>query len=85
MAFESDTLEKTQYIEEKDVTVVLKYMLNFDAGRTCGTITVFQGRDISEESYEIYMEVLDCKMNKDRVISAFQRVIDEILNGEIEV
>ncbi|CAC12193.1 hypothetical protein [Thermoplasma acidophilum] len=82
---ETDTLEEIQYIEEKDVTVVLKYMLDFDAGRTCGTIAVYQGRDVGEDAYEIYMEVLDCRMQKDRVISAFQRVIDEIKRGDIEV
>ncbi|KAA8922985.1 hypothetical protein [Thermoplasma sp.] len=82
---ETDTIERTKYLEDKDVTVVLKYMLNFDAGRTCGTIAVYPGRDVQDDAYEIYMEVLDCRMDRERVLSAFQRVIDEIRRGDIEV
>lgn len=86
-----DHLKNYQYLPEFDVSVELDYRLNFEVGRSCGFVRVFKG-DIQkidlgegEEAYEIYMELFECGLTQEDVEKNYNRVIEEIKKGEIEI
>lgn len=81
----SDVVKKTRYITEKNVTVDLSYRLNFDGTRSCGQISVFMGKKDEEENFEIYSELLECGLKRNDVEKRFQKVVDEIIEGKIDV
>ncbi|MGP6219959.1 hypothetical protein [Caldiplasma sukawensis] len=81
----SDIVKKTRYINEKNVTVDLSYRLNFDGTRSCGQISVFMGKTRNDENFEIYSELLECGLNRNDLDKRFQKVVDEIIEGKIDV
>ncbi len=86
-----DHLKKYEYLPEFDVSLELDYRLNFEVGRSCGCVRVYKGDiqkaelDEGEEAYEIYMELFECGLNEEQVYKNYQKVVDEIKAGEIEI
>lgn len=86
-----DHLKRYEYLPDFDVSLELDYRLNFDVGRSCGFIRVFKGDiqkvelDEGEESYEIYMELFECGLKEEEVDKNYQKVLDEIKEGQIEI
>lgn len=86
-----DHLKEYEYLPEFDVSLQLDYRLNFDVGRSCGSVRVYKGDirkvelDEGEESYEIYMELFECGLSEDQVYKNFKKIVDEIKAGKIEV
>ena len=86
-----DHLKKYEYLPDFDVSLELDYRLNFEVGRSCGYVRVYKGDirkvelDEGEEAYEIYMELFECGLKEEQVYENYQKVVDEIKAGEIEV
>ena len=86
-----DHLKNYEYLPEFDVSLELDYRLNFEVGRSCGFVRVYKW-DIQKfvlfkqkTAYEIYMELLECGLNEEEVDKNFQKVVNEIKAGQIEV
>ncbi|MEM0158350.1 MAG: hypothetical protein QW812_02420, partial [Thermoplasmataceae archaeon] len=81
------TFYSRKYIDSFDVTVETNYRLNFDADRTCGSIRVYKGNPSTseEEIYEIYQELLECGLTEAKIIERESRVIEEIMDGRLDV
>ncbi len=77
-----DSIKKVKYIEDKNVTLVVFYRLNF-SGKNCGYAKIFQGN--TTDGFEIYMESYDCDYNENDIEKIYNRLIEEIQNGEIEL
>lgn len=86
-----DHLKKYEYLPELDVSLELDYRLNFDVDRSCGFVRVYKGDiqkvelDEGEEAYEIYMELFECGLKEEDVYKGYQKVVDEIKKGQIEI
>ncbi len=80
-----ELFKRTEYVEEHDVSLVCSYRLNFDAARNCGNIIVYNGMDITEESFELYMEYLECGLNQDQVKERIEKLKVEISTGKLDV
>ena len=86
-----DTINKTEYLAQLDVSLELNYRLNFDGERSCGFCRIYKG-DLDklnlgegEEAYEIYMELYDCGLPKEEVYKNYNRLVEEIKAGEIDI
>jgi hypothetical protein len=75
----------SDYIESRNVTVTGTYRYNFDAAKSCGAITVYQGKSIDGESFEVYSELLECGLDEEKFKARFRKVCDEIESGKLDV
>ncbi len=75
----------TRYVESKNVTVICNYRHNFDAERNCGSIVVYEGKEITEESFELFMEYLECGLDEEKLNERLNKFIGEIESGKIDV
>lgn len=86
-----DRLKSYDYLPELDISVELEYRLNFEADRSCGFVRVYKGNikemefDEGEEVYEIYMELFECGLSEEQVQKNYERIVNEIKSGEIEI
>ena len=83
-----DIYVKREYLKDQDVTVETNYRLGFDADRTCGFSRVFKGRlddKLEDENYEIYQELYECGLKSEEVEKRHMKVVQEILEGRIDV
>jgi hypothetical protein len=82
---ERDLIKKRTYIEEHNVLVTGSYRLNFIESRSCGIISVYKGKEITEESFEVYSELLECGLDEKSFIDRYEKVQSEIKEGKIDV
>jgi hypothetical protein len=75
----------TRYISSKNVTVICTYRHNFDASRNCGSFVVYDGKNITDESFELFMEYLECGLNETELEKKLEKFIEEIEEGKIDV
>ena len=75
----------SNFIESRNVTVAGTYRYNFDAARSCGAITVYQGKNINDESFEVYSELLECGLDEENFKTRFNKVCDEVEKGILDV
>ncbi len=75
----------SKYIEKRNATVMGTYRYNFDASRSCGSISVYQGKAISEEFFELYSELLECGLDEIKFNARFNKVCEEIEKGTIDI
>ncbi|EQB68957.1 MAG: hypothetical protein AMDU5_GPLC00005G0030 [Thermoplasmatales archaeon Gpl] len=75
----------SDYIEGRNVTVTGTYRYNFDAARSCGAITVYNGKNVDGESFEVYSELLECGLDEEKFKARFKKVCDEIESGKLDV
>lgn len=75
----------TRYIDSKNVTIVCTYRHNFDASRTCGSLVVYQGKDVTEDSFELFMEYIECGLDEAQLEKRIEKFALEIESGKIDV
>lgn len=81
-----DLLRKTVALDDLNVEVELYYKLNFDAEKSCGYIKVFNNASQKEEEkFEVYMELLECGLDKLSVTNKLDTVVNEIRGGKLDV
>ena len=80
-----ELFKHTEYIESHNVTLFCTYRINFDAARNCGAVTVYNGKDLPEESFELYMEYLECNLTQEQVIDKMDKLKEEIVSGKLDV
>lgn len=82
----SDYIKKLEYMEDYDITIELTYRLNFNNERSCGGVKIYSGKiNEDKENYEIYMELYECGLNENEVNKRYNKLIDEIKTGKIDV
>ncbi|MEM0156043.1 MAG: hypothetical protein QW597_05530 [Thermoplasmataceae archaeon] len=83
-----ELIRKREKVDEKNVVVELYYRLNFNADKTCGYTKIFQASidgSEDEERYEIYMELYECGLKPEEANRRFEKVIDDVKSGKIDV
>jgi len=81
-----DYIKRLDYMEDYDITIELTYRLNFNNERSCGDAKIYSGKiNEDKENYEIYMELYECGLNEDEVNKRYNKLIDEIKAGKIDV
>ena len=81
-----DYIKKLEYMKNEDITVELTYRLNFNNEKACGGVKVYNGKiDENQENYEIYMELYECGLNENEVAERYNKLINEIKEGKIDV
>ena len=80
-----DFFKHTEYMESHNITLFCTYRLNFDASRNCGSVIVYSGREINEESFELYMEYLECSLTEDQIMDRIKKLKEEINSGKLDV
>lgn len=83
-----DIYSEKIYLDEFDVTVEASYRLNFDAEKTCGFSRVFKGKidgTPDEEIYEIYMELYECGLTKEKIEQNLGKLVKDIKDGKLDV
>ena len=83
-----DIYSEKIYLDEFDVTVETSYRLNFDAEKTCGFSRVFKGRvdgTPDEETYEIYMELYECGLTREKIEQNLEKLVKDIKAGKVDV
>ncbi len=72
-------------MEGHNITLLCTYRLNFDASKNCGAVTIYSGREINEESFELYMEYLECSLSEGQVMERIKKLKEEIISGRLDV
>ena len=80
-----DLFKHTEYIQSHNITLFCTYKLNFDASRNCGAITIYNGREINEESFELFMEYLECNLTEEQIMDRIKKLKEEISSGKLDV
>jgi molybdopterin synthase catalytic subunit len=80
-----DYEKMSEYIEEKNVIVTGTYRYNFQESRSCGAVTVYEGNKVSEESFELYSELLECGLDEEGFKKKFDHVVHEIKSGKLDI
>lgn len=82
---ESELLKKRVYIEDYDVVVTGSYRLNFAESRSCGIISVYKGKEVTEDNFEVYSELLECGLDEKGFMERYEKVQREIKEGKIDI
>lgn len=85
---DTELVRKREKVQAKNVVVELYYRLNFDGDRTCGYTKIFQAtldQTEDEEPYEIYMELYECGLSETEAVKRYEKIIDEVKSGKIDV
>ncbi len=82
---ERDLIKKRIYLEEPNVLITGSYRLNFKESRSCGIISVYKGKEITEDSFEVYSELLECGLDEKGFMDRYEKVQNEIKEGKIDV
>ncbi|MCL4344919.1 MAG: hypothetical protein M1375_04400 [Candidatus Thermoplasmatota archaeon] len=75
----------SRFIPSRNVTVICTYRHNFDAERNCGSMVVYEGKEITDESFELFMEYLECGLNEEALEKRINKFVEEIESGRIDV
>ncbi len=81
-----DLLKRTEKLKDGRIEIEFYYKLNFDADQTCGYIKVYDNaHERDEEKFEVYMELLECGLDKKAATAKLDHVINEINTGSLDV
>lgn len=82
---ESNLIKKKIYLDDVDTTILESYRLNFKEARSCGAFQVYSGKEITEESFEVYSELLECGLEEKQIKERLAKLVEDIRKGRIDV